>query len=419
MPKEIKELVGQLTHDFAEITKTWDERHEAESKLGVERSELIAKNAEMATDFMKQIKDIEIAVATNRQTGEVETSEAKNLDTLNHTLKAYGKGKVEADEFAETKAAFNHFMAHGKDSLSDAQRKSLNTVIDPQGGYFMMPQWGSKDNAKKFDEFGAITLVDRINSNKGTYKDIIDWGDYEESYYQKELEENDSTQDGEDFKLFEVTVHAQKYGKKFSREFLEDDADGVQNKVMQRLQMGMERKRALALITGIDPKKPRGIMSYANGTTYGTVEQVDSVNVGSVSWDDVFDGVRTSLKDGYKNNASYLMSDSTFAELLISKDDDGRYQVGNQINFFSGDRFSISILGNKVTFDANVAEVAGNSLSIAYGDFEEAYKLIERSGNSIVRNETHPDYVKLWLRNRHNGAVMNFDAYKILKIKNA
>jgi len=418
MSDEVKQI-GEVKGLFTQIQDTWEERFKAETEKGVESSELIAKNAEMAEDLMEKVKAIEKAVARRQTNTEVETNTEKSLKKLNQTLKVYkpNRAEVSRDEFLEIQKAFDKSVRFSKDSLSDAERKALNTVVDPEGGYFMMPEWGMMNAEKKFDDQGLIRLVDRINTNRGYSKDIIDWSDYDESYYQKELQENDSTQDGEDFKLFEVVAHVQKYGKKFSREFLEDDAFGVAQKVLQRMQMGMERQKAKAMIDGVNVNKPRGILTYDSGTTYGTVEQVDSINSGAISWDDVFDGVRTTLKDGYKANGAYVMNDSTFAKLLISKDDNARYQVGNQINFFSGDRFSISILGNPVVFDTNMPDVGANGLAVAYGDFAEAYKYVERSGNSIIRDETHPDYVKLWFRNRHNGAVMNFEAYKILKIK--
>jgi len=380
-------------------------------------SEQIAKNTEMAADAMTQIKAFAAATARQSQKEEVNLDSKKEFESFAKTLGMHNRKALEFDQYLEAKAAQHKMLFKGHQALTSEEQKSLNTVIDPSGGFFMTPQWGSKDKAKAFDANGILDVVNRVNVSKGTYSDIIDWEDYDEAYYQNELEENETTQDSTDFKLFELTVNAQKYGRKFTREFLEDDADGVTGKVMSRLEKGMARKKALSMISGTSVKAPRGILSYADGTTYGTVEQITSTVASEITWDDVFDTVRSPLKEDYKQNGAYIMNDSTFAKLLISKDGEDRYQVGNQINFFSGDRFSISVLGNKVVFDANMPDVAANALAVAYGDFNEAYVLAERLGNSIIRDETHPDYVRMWLRNRHNGGIFNFEAFKILKIK--
>jgi len=109
------------------------------------------------------------------------------------------------------------------------------------------------------------------------------------------------------------------------------------------MQAGMERTKAAQLVNGtISQGKSRGILTYANGTTYGTIEQASSITNDKIGWDDMFKTLPSKLKEKYRANASYLMAKGTFFDLLIEKDTVGRYQVAEQINFFSGDKMSIS-----------------------------------------------------------------------------
>jgi len=75
-------------------------------------------------------------------------------------------------------------------------------------------------------------------------------------------------------------------------------------------------------------------------------------------------------------------------------------------------------LGKPVVFMDDMAAVAANSLSVAYGDFRQGYTIVDRLGLRIVRdNITQPGFVKFQVFRRVGGAVTSFDSFKILKTK--
>ena len=60
---------------------------------------------------------------------------------------------------------------------------------------------------------------------------------------------------------------------------------------------------------------------------------------------------------------------------------------------------------------------AANSLSIAFGNFKEAYTIVDRAGIRVLRDPyTDKPNVIFYTTKRVGGAVVNFDAIKLLKL---
>jgi len=255
-----------------------------------------------------------------------------------------------------------------------------------------------------------------IGSNE--YKTIVDWEDYDESFYENELSET-TPSDTNDFK--EVTINAtqQIFSKKFSRNALEDSIIDIENEVIAAMRAGMIRKDGTNVITGNGVDKPRGAITFADGTAYGQVEQIESNDSGVVGWVDVLQLLPAELKDMYHANASYVMPRAAFFGILADKSGADNFQIGSQVNFFDRSGVSLRLLGYPVVWEAGLPAVDGatNSLSVIFGDIARFYTYVRRLGVSLIRDETNPRYVWLHLRQRSGGNVINFEAAKILKTK--
>ena len=59
---------------------------------------------------------------------------------------------------------------------------------------------------------------------------------------------------------------------------------------------------------------------------------------------------------------------------------------------------------------------ATNSLSVAVGDFQAAYQIVDRQGIRVLRdNLTSKPYVKFYTTKRTGGGAVNFEALKLGK----
>jgi len=428
--EEVKTIHVQMQEKQAEYNE--------QLKLGSDKTESVQKALDdMKVDFDKKLSVVEKSLARKNQGVKADEMTVKSLNHLNSVLKSHNKKEIDEAQFKDASGAFEKYLRNRTNELTSEdhmalkainlgngyavlpQTKSVNTVIDPQGGYFMTTERSNNITEKRFDGHGLFELVGKVNNSTGRFEEIIDWADYDIAYYKNELDDSSAPADGEDFKLVTWEAKTQMYGKKFSYESLQDIPE-VQNHVMSRLLSGAMRQTSDLLVTGNTQGKPRGILTYDNGTTYGKVEQVDSSVAGAFTFDDVLTTLPSVLKDDYHANSDFIMRRATFMNLLSQKDNEGKYQIGNQVNFFDGSGFTAGALGlggYGIRFEASMPAMATGALAVAFGDFSEAYTYVTRSDANIHRDDSKPAYTTLTLRRRHDGKVKNFEAFKILKIK--
>ena len=64
-----------------------------------------------------------------------------------------------------------------------------------------------------------------------------------------------------------------------------------------------------------------------------------------------------------------------------------------------------------------MATVASNALSVAYGNFAQAYQILDRAGITLLRDPySAKPYVEFYFTKRVGGDVINKEAIKIGKI---
>lgn len=418
----IEQLQNDIKNQMTEIQNVIDERGKSLEKAGTDIQELATKQKEMVEDFSNKISALEKVTAQMAVAKETSTIDEKYVEKFNKALGAMNRklGREVKTVTAEEIKAYNEnlykYITRGEKALTEEERKSINTLNDTEGGYLVVPQVDPVLVNKRFDGHGLLDSCGR-RTTSGIYEVIVDWADYDESYFSKEMPESATLGDGEDFARITFNNDVIKYGKKFSRVALEDSLINIEADVLGKMRAGMSRKVGKLVVQGGGGSDPRGLLTYANGTTFGKIEQITSAETGKLVFKDVISTLPGKLKDDYHANAKFIMQRASFFELLGEADLQGRLQIENMVNMFSGQGLSFNILGYPVRFDCDMPAIASNALAVAFGDFEEAYILTTTPTVGIVRNETHPDYIQLWQRERHDGKVVNFEAVKLLKIK--
>jgi HK97 family phage major capsid protein len=65
-------------------------------------------------------------------------------------------------------------------------------------------------------------------------------------------------------------------------------------------------------------------------------------------------------------------------------------------------------------------DLAADSFSVAFGDFNRGYLIVDRAGVSVLRDPyTAKPYVLFYTTKRVGGGVQDFDAIKLLKFADA
>ena len=419
----VKELVTEVKTAISDLQAVNDERAEQLNKTGNDIAELQAKQKELAEDLDRKVGALEKVTATLSQVREVKAEDKEYIENFNKSLQAMKQGQgrpfnaMSAEEIKAYNNALFKYVTMGEKSLDMEELKTINTANDAQGGYLVVPEVAPTLINKKFDNYGLLEICGK-RPTAGNYEVIVDFADYDKSYFTKEMVEDASLGDGEEYARISFKNDIVKYGKKFSRTALEDTFTNVETDVLAKMRAGMTRAIGQLLTTGQGGALPRGILTYKAGTKFGQIERIESTEAGKVIFADVISKMPASLKDAYHAGAKYVMRRQTFFGLLAEADQSGKLQISDMVNLFSAQGLSFNILGYEVKFDAGMPLVANGALPIAFGDFANGYLLTTTPTQGIVRDDvTNPDFIKIWQRERHDGKVIDFEAIKLLEIK--
>lgn len=424
MDTNLKTISDQLHSTLTAVTEINEKQKSFEEKHGHELGELKENFVAAITDFDAKLekgekiqKDIEKKIVDIANFSNTEDT-LKDLKSYNKMLTSYGRQPVDREQLSEVTKAFDRYVRFGPRALMEAEHKALNTVIDPQGGFFVLPEYSNEISELAIEPHGILDIVDRVNVSTSPIKFMVDWFPWDDDIYKNELDPLPTPTTPSPFREVTIPVTTQFYGMPFSRELLEDSYIDIQTHVIGRMREGMDNNTGRTLVLGDGADKPHGILQYPNGTGFGNIEQIVSGTSSIITWDDVMIALPSAGKSIYTNNSvsSYLMNKRTFYDLLGDKDGSSRYQISNQVNFFSGQGISLGILGSDVVWEPSMPLAESDALAVAFGDFRKAYKYVERVGFSLHRDDSNAATLTLTLRRRNGGGVVNFEAIKLLKI---
>lgn len=326
---------------------------------------------------------------------------------------------IDASNSYDFKKLFEKVMIKGYDKVyaesNEMEQKKLQTIIDSQGGLFVVPQFMPQPIEKQFDENGVLRIVQTEQTNSPVVHRNVDYNDYSDGDFSHELTADDL--DTDDTKYYQMTwqINDMFYPKEFTRNELEDSAINIEMYIMRKLREGLNRRKASYLLLGNGVGVPKGLLTYASGTNYDEIKQTTSEVTARVTWTDMFKLPKEVI--GRKSKGKYLMNEDVFYDLLSDTDGMGKYQIGNQIQFFSTQDVVLSILGKELVFDFNMPTPASGSLSVLYGRFDEAYGVKTKPGLSIIFDDTKAKKITRTIRERMDGRLMNGQHLSLLKCK--
>jgi HK97 family phage major capsid protein len=174
-----------------------------------------------------------------------------------------------------------------------------------------------------------------------------------------------------------------------------------------------------AFVTGDGVNKPKGFLSYAliadASHAWGDIGYVASgaagAFAGSSGADRLIDLVYAP-KAQYRPNGRFVMNRKTVSTIRKFKDADGNYIWSPATR--PGE--TASLLGYPITEIETMPDIAANSASIAFGDFQRGYLIVDRAGVRVLRDPySAKPYVLFYTTKRVGGGVQNFDAIKVMK----
>lgn len=411
-----------------------DTDHNLETKSGIPLDTMVT-HAEMLRAFeaFKETNDQRLAL-TEKRAGDVLVEE--KLARINQTIDAQArriddialKGArpalggdrhaVRSQSAIEHKAAFDSYVRSGEaGGLRALEMKALVVGSNPDGGYLVPPEVENQIGAR-------LTAISPIRSIAGVR--TISGNVYKKPFMTAGpavgwVGETDVRTQTASPTLDELSFPAMElYAMPAATAtLLEDSAVNIDQWLAQEVEQVFAAQEGTAFVTGDGSNKPKGFLSYttvANASwSWGNVGYIASGAAGAFPASnptDVLVDLVYAVKAGYRQNAVFVMNRKTQSAIRKFKDSTGNYLW--QPPAIAGGKASLMTF--PVIEAEDMPDVAANSLSIAFGDFNRGYLVVDRAGVTVLRDPyTAKPYVLFYTTKRVGGGVQDFDAFKVMK----
>lgn len=430
--------------ELKDLSEKWDKYAEAQTthqKLVDERIAKLEKGESLAdveaklakandamTALEKEVKELSLKGQRPGQTAEKAEAAELALKSFNLRLQANAMeaGKsfapVTADQYAEYKAAWGSYVRKGIDGLTEAEKKTINVGTSTQGGYLVGEEMeaGIDRVVQRYSAMRQVARVIPIGS-ASSKKLVKVTGTSGASRGGENTTPSNGTSPGWVELEFKPGTYVSE--QRITSEALEDATQDVGADLEMEMGIEFAEIEGTDFISGNGVNGPRGLTDYTNvanaSYSWGNVGYVASG--GASSWaasnpsDYLIDLVH-ALKRQYRAGASFLMNDATLGSIRKLKDGQGNYLWGMTKDSFMAGAVG-TLLGYNVVTDDFMADIGANAYPIAFGDFKQAYYVIERKGIAVLRDPaTAFPHVRFLARRRVGGGIAKFEAVKLFKI---
>jgi HK97 family phage major capsid protein len=345
---------------------------------------------------------IEAVEKANKHIDELQ-AEVKKLQTAMSRPGAAGESGM-SQEQAERKDAFNKYLRKGIES------KALSVGSDPDGGFLVLPEMATEVVKKVFESspMRQLASVQQISSDSF---EMIEDLDEAASGWVNETASRAVTNTPQ-IKKIVIAVHELYAKPQASQKILDDAMFNVEAWLAGKIAEKFARDEATAFIGGNGVGKPRGILTYAAGTAFEQIEQINSGAAATLTGDGLIDLV-AALKAPYKQGAAFMMKRSvvgTIRKLKGSTNDAYLWQPGLQASTPD------LLLGFPIYEADDMAALGAGNLPVAFGNFKMGYQIVDRVGIRTLRDPfSSKPYVEFYTTKRVGGDVKNFEAIKLQK----
>ena len=204
-----------------------------------------------------------------------------------------------------------------------------------------------------------------------------------------------------------------------TQSLLDDAAVDIEQWIADEVQVAFAEQEGAAFVSGDGVNKPKGFLAYTtvadSSWTWGNVGYVATGVAGAFATtnpSDTLFNLVYALRSGYRQNGKFVMGRKAQSLVRLFKTTTGQYLWAPPT---SADA-PATLMNLPIVEAEDMPDPAANSLSIAFGDFERAYIVVDRIGIRVLRDPySAKPYVLFYTTKRVGGGVQNFEAIKLLK----
>jgi len=324
-------------------------------------------------------------------------------------------GEKKDDEYA------TKFVQYLRDGEGVAEMKAMGTQTAASGGFLVSDGMREGIQSRSRRTSPIEQIASSISFSGGNYEIILErdepgsgWGDGERTT---------STETGTPtVNKISIAMHDLRATPRIPQRLLDVSDYDVEGFLIGRVQDKFLRDKAQSFITGSGVDRPKGFLSYNNNNAADDARAAETLQYRATGASGAFATagpadvlIRTfyDLQGMYQANASWMMKNTTAADVSVLKDGDGSYLIQSMLN--TDGTIVRTIQGRPVSIADDMPAVGANSLSIAVGDFSN-YLVVNSPTVSLVRDIfTQTPNVLFKFCTRVGGGVTDFDAIKLIK----
>lgn len=342
----------------------------------------------------------------------------------------YGDGEKSMPwESLEYKGAFNSWLRTGDPSQirsavagMNLEGKDLSSLVQTDGGYLVQSEMANEilDLVRETTPMRQYARVMETSASSLEFPVNVLGATTKRAGEKQERTKTDTSE----IELVKVDMHEIYAEPRATQTILEDAAIDLESWLAQETAAQMAQDEGYAFIWGDGKSQPIGLLStavVANASwAWGKLGFVASGAAGALpsdsagdELDPLLDLCEGALKARYRQNAHWMMNRATRTTLRKIKDADGNMiwrpslEVGKPAE----------LLGYPIIEAEDMPNIAANSFSIAFGDFNRGYLIVDKANSLITLRDdlTSKPYVKFYTRKRYGGRVLDYDAIKLMK----
>lgn len=371
----------------------------AQSKI-TELGDLQEKMASGEAEATKTLKE------TKTRMAELEADIAKRVAGPSKDSKAYRD--TPAGKAFETLVREGDRSSNFLEQNTDAEGKSiLRTDSNPQGGYLTQIEY-SREMIKFITEISNMRGIASVRQTTEKSMHIPVRKTIGEAFFEGEAEaaqEANSTYGSEEMHTYRLSAETPITFDQLMNAALDMDTEITSDTAEM-----FGQKEGLKFVLGGAVKEPEGFL-----TNQTLIDAARDTAASGVLDSDAILLVQGDLKRG--QNPRFVFNRQTLANARTLKGSSNDHYLwspaldGGAANMLAGSPYTIL---------QDMPVIAAGSLSIAYGDFVRGYRILDRTGMRLTRDEltlASQAMVKFVFHRWLNGQVINTEAIKILRIK--
>lgn len=326
---------------------------------------------------------------------------------------------VDLETYNAYRRAFTSYLRKGDKQIGIANL--LQVGSDPDGGYWVTPDVSGRMAELIYESSPMRQIANVATIGTDALEGINDLNEAGNEGWVAELGARTADTDTPGTGVWRIPVHEQYAQPSITQKMLDDGSIDVEGWLTRKTGSRIGRVEATAFFTGTGSGQPRGLLTYDHGVPSAAVwDRIERIATGvSGAFDtpgndgaDVLIDMIFALKDAYLAGSTFLMRRTTEAAVRKLKDGDGNYLWQPDFQNLK----ATQLLGFPIRRAEDMPAIAANSLSIAFGNFAEAYQIVDRGGIRVLRDPfTTKGRVKFYTTKRVGGDVVNFEAVKLLR----